>query len=243
MPINTVRRLFRENRSTLVSLFLLILMPVIASSGLSYLLYEKQDLFFNLNGIQMLIFFIVVAFTMAFALTPTTFVALVSGFYLGWPGFPGIVIAYGIAAFIGYKVAQTIDHGRMTAFINNFPKAAIVTDELKHHSWELILLTRISPVLPFAFMTFVLSLIKVPLRLFLVASMAGMLPRTLFFFWLGTQANNILTLLQDPHAGNTGKILLIGLVIVSLLGLYYLFNNALKKALNRTAEKRNQENF
>lgn len=235
MAYNALKGLYRENRSTLFSMILLIAVPVLASSGLSYLLYSHQHFFENLQVWQMLLYFLVAAFTMAFALTPTTFVALVTGFYLGWAGFPGIVVAYGIAAFIGYKVAQLIDHGRMTAFIHQFPKADLVMSELKNHSWGLILLARISPVLPFAFMTFVLSIIKVPLRKFLIASMAGMLPRTLFFFWLGTQANNILTLLQDPHAGTSGKILLLVLVIISLFGIYYLFNNALKKALKKNS--------
>ena len=196
----------------------------------------------DLNAWQMLAFFMVASFTMAFALTPTTFVALISGFFLGWVGFPGVVISYGIAAFFGYKVAQLIDHGRMTAFINHFPKAAMVMDELKNHSWELILLARISPVLPFAFMTFVLSIIKVPLKKFLLASMAGMLPRTLFFFWVGTQASDLLNLLKDPNEGIFGKVLLIGLVIISIFGLYYLLNNAIKKALKRSSEK-NQQKF
>ena len=242
MPINAIKELYRENRSTLVSLFLLIAVPVTASSGLIYFFYEHQEAFMDLNAWQMLAFFMVASFTMAFALTPTTFVALISGFFLGWVGFPGVVISYGIAAFFGYKVAQLIDHGRMTAFINHFPKAAMVMDELKNHSWELILLARISPVLPFAFMTFVLSIIKVPLKKFLLASMAGMLPRTLFFFWVGTQASDLLNLLKDPNEGIFGKVLLIGLVIISIFGLYYLLNNAIKKALKRSSEK-NQQKF
>ena len=242
MALNALRELIRENRSTLVSLFLLIAVPVVASSFLIYFFYEHQQAFMNLHFWQMLVFFLVASLTMAFALTPTTFVALISGFFLGWEGFPGVVVSYGIAALIGYKVAQLIDHGRMTAFINHFPKAAIVMEELKNHSWELILLSRISPVLPFAFMTFVLSIIKVPLKKFLVASMAGMLPRTLFFFWVGTQASDLLELLQDPNEGVFGKVLLIGLVVISLFGLYYLLNNAIKKALKRSSEK-NRKNI
>jgi len=130
----------------------------------------------------------------------------------------------------------------MTTFISLFPKASLVMDELKNHSWQLIILARISPVLPFAFMTFVLSIIKVPLRKFLIASMAGMLPRTMFFFWVGTQASDLLELMKDPNEGVFGKVLLIGLVVISLFGLYYLLNNAIKKALKRSSEK-NMENF
>ncbi len=199
MAINALKELYRENRSTLVSLFLLIAVPVAASSVLVYFFYEHQECLSEPERLANDRLFSWLLLYLAFALTPTTFVALISGFFLGWIGFPGVVISYGIAALIGYKVAQLIDHGRMTNFINHFPKAALVMEELKHHSWELIILSRISPVLPFAFMTFVLSILRVPLRKFLIASMAGMLPRTLFFFWVGTQASNLLDLLKRPQ--------------------------------------------
>jgi membrane protein DedA with SNARE-associated domain len=80
-------------------------------------------------------------------------------------------------------------------------------------------------------MTFVLALVGVPRGRFLGASVLGMLPRSLFFYWLGTQANDVLALLRSPDQGTTSKLLLIGLVVASLLGLYLLFNRALKRAL------------
>ena len=231
-----LRELFRKNASTFISMFLLVAVPVAVSSTLAFYLYQYQEVLQNLNISQSILYFVVVAFTMAFALTPTTFVALVTGFYFGWPGFLGVVLAYGLAAMVGYGVAQLIDHGKMIAFLNRFQKVGAVMDELREQSWGLIILSRISPVLPFAFMTFVLSLLRINRVKFLMASMLGMLPRTLFFFWVGTQAQNIITLLNNPDAGNEGKILVIGLIVISLFGLYYIFNRALKKALRRSTE-------
>ncbi len=227
-----LKEFFQKNATTLFSLLLLVAVPVLVGSVLVIVLDQNQHLLTNLNWWQMTLYFIIVAFTMAFALTPTTFVALVTGYYLGWPGFAGVVISYGVASLLGYKVAQIIDHGKMLNFLNRFPKAATVMQELQHQSWSLIFLSRISPVLPFAFMTFVLSLMRVDRTKFLVASMAGMLPRTLFFFWVGTQAQNIISLLKDPDTGSQGKILVIALIIISVFGLYYIFNKALKKALS-----------
>ncbi|WP_233507777.1 TVP38/TMEM64 family protein [Adhaeribacter pallidiroseus] len=176
---------------------------------------------------------------MAFAITPTTFVAIITGFYLGWSGFPGVVISYGLASLIGYGLAQIIDHGKLIRFISHFEKAAAIMSELKNQSWSLIILTRISPVLPFALMTFVLAMMKVEKRKFFLASIVGMLPRTLFFFWLGTQAQDVIALLQNPDTGKSGQILLLLLIIVSLLGLYFLFNRALKKALEKKVAGKN----
>ncbi|MFD3000100.1 TVP38/TMEM64 family protein [Pontibacter toksunensis] len=235
LPI--IRTFIRENASTFVSMLLLVVVPVVVSSTLAVVLYNYQDLLTDLSWVEMLLYFTVISVTMALALTPTTFVALVSGFYLGWSGFTGIVVSYGIAALIGYSLARIIDHGKMMSFLNRFEKARILMQELRNQSWSLIILTRISPVLPFALMNFVLSLLQVDRQRFIIASIIGMLPRTLFFFWIGTQARDIVSVLQDPDAGAGGQILLISLIVISIGGLYFLFDRALKRALRKAAEK------
>ncbi|RDV16965.1 DedA family protein [Pontibacter diazotrophicus] len=232
-----LRTFIRENASTFISMLLLVVVPVVVSSTLAVVLYNYQDLLAGLSWSEMLLYFAVISVTMAMALTPTTFVALVSGFYLGWSGFAGIVVSYGIAALIGYSLARIIDHGKMMGFLNRFEKARILMQELRNQSWSLIILTRISPVLPFALMNFVLSLLQVDRTRFFIASIIGMLPRTLFFFWIGTQARDIVSVLQDPNAGAGGQILLISLVIISIGGLYFLFDRALKRTLRKASEK------
>ena len=226
-----LRELFEKNFSTLLTLFLLVAVPLLGSASLLTLLYEKQDLLRQLSLGQALLYFMVIAITMAFALTPTTFVAIVTGYYFGWVGLPGMVLAYALAAAIGYELAQRLDHGKVRHFLHLFPKAEAVLDELQSQSWQLILLTRLSPVLPFALMTFVLAIVGVPRKRFLVASVLGMLPRSLFFYWLGTKASDVLTLLKNPDEGALSKLVLVGLVAASLFGLYYVFNRALQRVL------------
>ncbi|ALW85325.1 hypothetical protein AUC43_09590 [Hymenobacter sedentarius] len=230
-----LRELFRKNFSTLLTMFLLVAVPLLGSSSLLLLLYERQQLLQHLSVGQQLLYFVVIAITMAFAFTPTTFVAIVTGYYFGWAGLAGMVLAYALASAIGYELAQRLDHGKLRHFLHLFPKAEAVLNELQHQSWQLILLTRLSPVLPFALMTFVLAIVGVPRRRFLVASVVGMLPRSLFFYWLGTEASDVLTLLRDPDQGALSKMVLIGLVAASLFGLLFIFNRALQKALRRSA--------
>ena len=232
-----LRELFQKNFSTLLTMFLLVAVPLLGSASLLGLIYERQDLLHHLSTGQALLYFVVIAFTMAFALTPTTFVAIITGYYFGWAGLPGMVLAYALAAAIGYELAQRLDHGKLRHFLHLFPKAEAVLGELQNQSWQLILLTRLSPVLPFALMTFVLAIVGVPRRRFLLASVLGMLPRSLFFYWLGTKASDVLTLLRDPNEGTLSKLVVVGLVAASLFGLYYVFNRALQRVLRRdTAE-------
>lgn len=228
-----LRALFEKNFSTLLTLFLLVAVPLLGSSSLLVLLVQRQELLRHLSAGQHLLYFVVIAFTMALALTPTTFVAIVTGYYIGWAGLPGMVLAYLLAAALGYELARRLDHGKLRQFLTLFPKAGAVLSELHQQSWQLIVLTRLSPVLPFALMTFVLAIVGVPRRRFLLASVLGMLPRSLFFYWLGTQASDVLALLQDPNQGSLSKLVLLGLVATSLFGLYVVFNRALQKVLRQ----------
>ena len=232
-----LRELFQKNFSTFLTMGLLLAVPLLGSAAVLGLLYERPTLLQHLRLAQSLLYFAVAGLTMALALTPTTFVAIISGYYFGWAGLPGMVAAYALAAALGYELARRLDHGKLRAVLHHFPKAEAVLAELQSQSWSLIILTRLSPVLPFALMTFVLAIVGVARRRFLAASVLGMLPRSLFFYWLGTKAPDVLALLRDPDEGTASKLVLLGLVVASLFGLYMVFDQALQRVLRRGAAR------
>ncbi len=71
-----LKKLIRQNAATFISMLLLVLLPVVVSSGLGLLLYVYNEWLLHLNLGQMLLYFGVVSLTMAFVLTPTTFCGL-----------------------------------------------------------------------------------------------------------------------------------------------------------------------
>lgn len=235
-----LKELFHQNTSTLVSLLLLTLLPLVGDSLLAWGLHQNMAWLQHPTLPQMLLYFVVVAFTMTFSLTHTTVVVLMTAFFFGWRGFPGMLLTYTLAALFGYMLATSLDKGKLIRLLERFPKAHAVMHELRGDSWRLVLLTRLSPVLPFALITFILAVMGVPRRQFLTASIVGMLPRTLFFYWLGTKAQDVLALIQNPDTGTAGKVLVVVLLAVSLFGLYFLFTQAMKRTLRhgvKTEEK------
>ena len=228
-----LRELFRKNLTTLFTMSLLVAVPLLGSSSLVLVLAHNQQLLQHLTALQMLAYFALMGITMAVALTNSTFVVIVTGYFLGWVGLPGMVASYALAAALGYELARRLDQGKLRSFLHHFPKADTVLAELQNQSWQLILLTRLSPVLPFALMTFVLAIVGVPRSRFLAASVLGMLPRSLFFFWLGTKAQDVWLLLSNPDAGTLPKLVVLALAAASLLGLYVVFNRALQRVLRQ----------
>ena len=213
---------------------LLVVVPLAGSSSLVAYLASHPHLLDHLTPLQFVGYFALMGGTMALALTNSTFVVIITGYFLGWAGLPGMVASYALAAALGYELARRLDQGKLRSFLHHFPKADAVLAELQTQSWPLILLTRLSPVLPFALMTFVLAIVGVPRGRFLAASVLGMLPRSLFFYWLGTKAPDVLALLRDPDEGTLSKLVLVALVAASLFGLYVVFSHALQRVLRRS---------
>ncbi|MCR5888774.1 VTT domain-containing protein [Hymenobacter sp. J193] len=232
-----LKELFHQNKSTLALLLLLALLPLLGDSALAWVLHHNRELLAQPTAWEMLLYFGVVAIAMTLALTHTTVVVLITAFYFNWAGFPGMLLTYMLAALFGHMLATSLDKGKLIRLLERFPKAHAVMHELRGDSWRLVLLTRLSPVLPFALITFILAVVGVPRRQFLTASVVGMLPRTLFFYWLGTKAQDVLLLIQDPDTGTLGKVLVALLLAVSAFGLYYLFTRALKRVLQKGVEK------
>lgn len=49
--------------------------------------------------------------TMSFAMTPTTYVSIVSGYFLGWVAVVPVVLSYALASVTGYTLSAYLDRG------------------------------------------------------------------------------------------------------------------------------------
>jgi uncharacterized membrane protein YdjX (TVP38/TMEM64 family) len=166
---------------------------------------------------------------MAFALTPTTFIALLSGYFLGWIAVFPVAISYWIASLVGYKTAQLIDGGRFLKILAENPNVKKIVDNLQKDEFKIILLARLSPVLPFAITNVLFSFTGTKLKNFLTAGFIGMLPRTILTIWLGTQAQEIRKVIEHPNEGSLSQFFILALILASMVGLGYFIKKAVKQ--------------
>ncbi|RMG63777.1 MAG: TVP38/TMEM64 family protein [Bacteroidetes bacterium] len=173
---------------------------------------------------------LIATFTMALALTPTTFVALVSGFLLGWQGLAGILLAYPAAALLGRGIGLWLWRGGRQLPLLARPRYQRFLTQLSQDPWRTLIFARLSPVLPFAFSNLLLA--QVPIRpwVYVAATMIGMLPRTLVAVFTGMNAREIWSLLSGEASAPGEQLLTGGLLLVSSLGLLWLGQRAWKRS-------------
>lgn len=218
----------RQGSSVLLLLVMLVLPVTVSSISVLYLSrYESVIAGFTVS--QWILFYIATSFTMSFALTPTTFVALVTGYFIGWQGLYGLVPSYMLASLAGFFLASVVDKGSFFEQIEKKERIKKLMTNLKNDEFWVIFFCRISPALPFAMMNVLLSFLKVNLKNYLGGSILGMLPRTILSVWIGTQASDIMKMLKGKEEPDAGNLLVIGLLVFSVGGLYVLFTRAIKK--------------
>lgn len=213
-------RLFYTNRSAFFLIVWMAVVPLLFSSYVMIFALNNEDVILNWPYTNWLLFFLATCFSMAFALTPTTFIALISGYFLGWKGLTFILAEYLVASWLGYMLANYLDQGRFLTTIKQIPKVNHFIKGLNANQFGIIVLSRISPVLPFAIMNVVLSMIGVRLKDFLWAGFLGMLPRTIIFLWIGSQAKALREILEGGADSNIVQLSFILLLIIFVAGFY-----------------------
>lgn len=179
------------------------------------------------------LFFGVASLSMACALSPTTFVALASGFFFGWGGLWGILMSYPIAAMIGREIGKFLLRGNRKASWLNHQAFNAIFAQLGQQPFRLLVFMRLSPVLPFAMSNFLLAQVQIRNPIYLAGTMVGMLPRTIVALWLGTQVSTYLQLLttNDSEAHQFSTWLSALLLVISTIGLLFLIRKATKRLL------------
>ncbi|MBY0427089.1 MAG: VTT domain-containing protein [Cytophagales bacterium] len=129
---------------------------------------------------------------MAFAFTPSTLVCLVSGYLWGVSTLPWVIISYILASALGFEVPKWMDEGRLIRTLHTIPKVAKFIDGVTNESFWWVLVTRLLPALPFAVVNVIFSLLQVNRRNYYLGGILGMLPRTCFAVWVGSQGDSFI---------------------------------------------------
>jgi uncharacterized membrane protein YdjX (TVP38/TMEM64 family) len=201
-------------------------MPVLVSSTLAVYAIRYETQIGQLPLEYWLLFYAITCFTMAFALTPTTFIALISGYFLGWISLPFMSVSYLIASWLGYRAAVFFDRGKLLQSLEERKGVRQFIERLKTGQLGIIIMSRLSPVLPFAMMNVLLALLRVNLTKFVWGGFIGMLPRTVVSIWAGTQTREIRTLLEEGDRGYTMELTYLVLILISVAGFAYYFKRA-----------------
>jgi uncharacterized membrane protein YdjX (TVP38/TMEM64 family) len=169
----------------------------------------------------------------AVLLVPGSLLTLGAGFVFGVV--KGTVIvslgstAGATAAFI---VGRSIARDWVARRLAGRPTMAAIARAVETEGFKIVLLTRLSPVLPFNLLNYAFGLTAVPLRKYILASWIGMLPGTIMYVYLGSAANNLAALLSGDQPRSAGQQVLFALGLAATVAATIIVTRTARRALD-----------
>lgn len=167
-------------------------------------------------------------------LLPGSLLTLGAGFVYGPVyGTLLVMLASNLGANAAFLLGRTVMRERVSRRIAGDARFSAVDAAVGAQGFRVVLLLRLSPLLPFNLLNYALGLTRVRPRDHALASVLGMFPGTLLYVYLGSLVTNVtqLTSGQRPDSGPWGQVLFWG-GLVATVTVTVLITRMARRALD-----------
>jgi uncharacterized membrane protein YdjX (TVP38/TMEM64 family) len=171
-------------------------------------------------------------------LLPASILTLGAGFAYGPVAGTLLVSPVSVtAATVAFLLGRTVARGWIAERVSRDRRFAAVDAAIEREGLKIVLLLRLSPVLPFSFLNYALGLTRVRLHHYVLGSFVGMLPATFLYVYLGSHVTTAASLgAGEASTGTAQEAMywggLAAAVLVTVV-ITRLARRALKTALER----------
>lgn len=163
---------------------------------------------------------------------PAALLTLAGGFTFG---FAKTLVAVSLGSTAGatsaFLAGRTLFRELIEHRVAKDPRFRALDAAVAEQGFKIVMLTRLSPVLPFNLLNYAFGLTKVRLRDFVLASWIGMFPGTVMYVSIGSAAKSLSDILAGRSEGGVAQKVLFGVGLVATLVVTVLMARIAKKAL------------
>lgn len=140
-------------------------------------------------------FFIGLYIVASVLMLPGSILTLGAGAVFGLSqGFVAVLAGATLGATCAFLAGRYLARDWVAKKIAGSPRFRAVDEAVGREGWKIVLLTRLSPIFPFNVLNYSYGLTRIRLRHYFLASMAGMMPGTLLYTYLGSLAGDLAAL-------------------------------------------------
>ncbi|HEX2152029.1 MAG TPA: TVP38/TMEM64 family protein [Stellaceae bacterium] len=118
-------------------------------------------------------------------LAPGALLTIAGGFAYGFWGLPVVLAAATIGASLAFLVARHVARDRVRRVLETRRDIAAIDRAIAAGGWKIVLLFRLSPLIPFNLQNYLFGVTSVPFRHYLAATVIGIAPATTLFVYVG----------------------------------------------------------
>jgi len=187
-------------------------------------------------GVVGIFIFIIVYAVATVLLAPGSVLTIGAGFAFGlWKGFVAVSAGSTLGAALAFLVARFIARDKLEAIAQRNEKFRRIDNAIGKQGAKLILLLRLSPVIPFNLSNYFYGLTGVRFWPYVLASWIGMMPGTFLYVYIGTAGKAAASAAAGGEAMKHGwqywTFMSVGLVATIIVTIWVtkIARNALRK--------------
>ncbi len=166
---------------------------------------------------------VALAFLSGLALLPTYAPAVLAGWAFGMAlGLPVMLFGLFFALIIAWFIGQKASGDRVTRILDAQPKRRAIYHALvrstPRRTFLITALLRLPPNAPFALVNLILSSVRIPLKIFVPASLLGLIPRTTAAIYIGSHLSK-LDFSRPDSLWYVAFIIAATMLVVTVIGL------------------------
>ena len=170
-------------------------------------------------------------------LAPGSILTIGAGFAFGlWKGFLAVSAGSTLGAALAFLVARFIARDKVEAIANRNEKFRRVDEAIGKQGAKLILLLRLSPVIPFNLSNYFYGLTSVKFWPYVLVSWIGMIPGTFLYVYIGTASQAAASVAASGEAVKHGRqywiFMSVGVAATSIVTIWItkIARDALRKS-------------
>lgn len=163
---------------------------------------------------------------------PAALLTLAGGFTFG---VAKTLVAVSLGSTVGatsaFLAGRTLLRGLIEHKVAGDARFRTLDAAVAEQGFKIVMLTRLSPVLPFNLLNYAFGLTRVRLRDFVLASWIGMFPGTVLYVSVGSAAKSLSDILAGRSEGGGAQKVMFGVGLIATLVVTVLMARIAKKAL------------
>ena len=170
---------------------------------------------------------------------PGSILTLGAGAIYGfWGGTALVLIGNGLGSLLSLLVTRYLLREWAKKFFARNARMRAVEDAVAHDGWRIVLLTRLSPVMPYSLINYALGLTRLSAAKFILATEVGAIPSTCIYVYLGTLVGNLTKLGPDLHRHRPLEWTIQGIGLVLAVGVTIYVAVAASQSLKKRMKTR-----
>jgi uncharacterized membrane protein YdjX (TVP38/TMEM64 family) len=165
---------------------------------------------------------------------PGSALTIGGGFVYGIAGGMAVVLpASVLGASVAFGIGRFVARERVARLVAKHPRFRAIDAAVGEQGFKIVFLLRLSPIVPFNFLNYALSLTRVSFRDYFLASVFGMIPGGLLYVYLGSLVTDVAELAHGKRLAGPWGYALLGVGLVATIAATVIMGRVAGRSLAR----------